>query len=146
MPEAQRSFEYFEEVYKQGLVSTASLQRVVLVLYERILLLLKQAQASGHDLTLMRRHLAQAQQVLAHLLRMFMENQSLRSLYLSHERIAQQLVEVFRQKPFQAALLNDCIKRIETYQETLRHQLQIRNHFPDEEPARLNVRRQPPMV
>ncbi|MEZ0369037.1 MAG: hypothetical protein ACAI44_08145 [Candidatus Sericytochromatia bacterium] len=138
-----RPFEYFEEYYKQGLVSTASIQRVVLALYERILLLLKRALACEQDITAMRRNVAQAQQIMTHLLGLFLDHQSLKPLYVSHERIAQLLTDIFRQRRYQPQLLNEGISRIEAYQTALRQQLQIKAHFPDEGAARLNVRRSP---
>ena len=136
-----RPFQYFEEYYKQGLVSSSSIQRVVLVLYERMILLLKQALGCEQDITAMRRYLSQAQQVLTHLLGMFLEYDSLKGLYPSHERLSLQLTELFRTRRYQPQLLKDSIRRVESFHELLRQELQIKKHFPDQGAARLNVRR-----
>lgn len=134
------SFEQCEEFYKQGLVHTVSVQRMVLVLYERLLLLVKQARAS-EDQKQLRKQLAQAQQVLTHMLRLFLDNSSLGGLYQSHDRIGQQLTEAFRQRRFQPEALDEPIRRLENYQALWNQQMQIRPRFPDEAAARLNIRR-----
>lgn len=138
-----QDFGSCEESYKQGMVSTTSIQRTVLALYERILLLLKKAIESVSNLPLVRRYLVQVQQILTHLLQLFLEHVGFQSLYLSHERIAQQLSDIFRQESAQFDLLRGCYQRIESYRDELCQQLNIRKRFPNEAVARLNIRRQP---
>lgn len=137
--------EFIEEYYKQGLVSTASVPRVLLLLYERLLLLLIQAIDSESDPLLMWQRLAQTQQILAHMLELFLQSQdsAYGVLYLSHEAIAQELAVIFRQRSFRPEQLKACHQQLEVYYLAWQQELQVRKRFPNEAAARLNVRRQP---
>ena len=131
-----------EELYKQGLVSTASVPRVVLLMYERLLLLLKQALACEQDLPGLHCHLAQASQILSHLLGMFLQSEdpAYRTLYLEHEQLAQELTEIFR-RPGQGEALARCYHRLEAYHAAWQQQLHLRPPLPDPASEGLNVKR-----
>ncbi|MEZ0369036.1 MAG: hypothetical protein ACAI44_08140 [Candidatus Sericytochromatia bacterium] len=139
----QKLPEEVEEYYSQGMVDTASVARVVLVLYERLLLLLKRALVSGQDLPAMLRYLAHAQVLLTHLLKVFLQSKDkhYRELYTDHERIARQLAALFLQRPLPFDLLQSCYQDLESYFEAWEQQLQIRHHLPEPRPISLNVKR-----
>lgn len=111
-----------EEYYKQGLVSTASLPRVLLLLYERLLRLLRQ---SLLDRAGARSHIRQAQTLLQQMLGLFLEvdETAYQALYLTHQDLLQELTLALNEASDDR--LKACYVRLEQYDAAWKSQLQI---------------------
>ncbi|PKL77111.1 MAG: hypothetical protein CVV27_06815 [Candidatus Melainabacteria bacterium HGW-Melainabacteria-1] len=135
-----RDFEAFEERYKQGLVNTASVPRVALLLYDRLLLLHKEAITCIDEPLALRRLLQQAHAIMSHLANLFMQSDdpAWQALHLSHDRQARQLGWLFRQPRVELSHLADSAGQIRAFQEAWDQQLRIRRRQPV---TGLNVRR-----
>lgn len=133
-----------DEPYRRTLVDTASVPRAILLLYDRLILLLEQALASSvlrPEQT--RQTLTLASQVLTHLLTLFAhsEERAYQQLLLSHERLAQELQEIFLTGVPAAPAIATVLQTLRTYRDTWRRQLHIRRRHLCR-PGPLNVRRQ----
>lgn len=124
--------EYFEEFYKQGLLSTASVPRVILLLYDRLSLLLQQAlELQARDLPLSHRYAVQAQSLLGELLNIFLQSkeEAYAQLYTSHAEIERRLVASLDSR-FDSAEVQTLYQLLERYRTAWRSQLQIRPRQP----------------
>ena len=136
------SFQHFEEFYKQGLLSTASVPRMVILLYERLEKSLEQAIRCVSDPNSHRQSVEMSQQILNHLLKIFMQSDdhAYDQLYLSHEQLAQKLAK--SSKSADSSQLAECLNIIKTYHQSWRQQQQIkRRHLRTSQTPPLNVRR-----
>lgn len=125
--------EYFEALYKQGAVNTASVPRVILMLYDRIILFLGQALEQIHDLSekqaLSRRFLKQALPILNHLLSVFLQSEepAYLGLHNSHALLLGQLSAEIQKNPLDYECLFGIHKQLNNYRRAWREQLQIRS-------------------
>lgn len=133
--------EQAEEIYRQNLVTTASVPRLALLLYAKMLKLLKQLQAPI-TLNQWRRQLQAVHQLLTHLLGVFSQSQAPAYLQLcqSHEALAQKLSQLFVQPHPDPNALKPIIATLETFQAAWQQQLNIIPRQPAAPPA-LNVKR-----
>ena len=132
--------EAIEEYYKQGMASTVSVPRVLLLLYERSLRLLRLALAAeGIE---MQRGLVQAQKVLGQMLELLLQSpEADQALYQSHLELSQSLSQAYRRNSKE--LLRASYAKLELYYGAWQEELQIRNRFAEPQAARLNVKRHP---
>jgi len=139
-----KSFESFEEHYKQGLVQSASVPRMVLMLYDKLLLTLKQALQFESDYLIWRQALTQASQILNHLMNVFLQSkdEAYLRLYTNHEPLSQKLSWVYQQKTVQLEEIIELIDKFQTYRKAWRQQLQIKSRQPmvlEQERSELDV-------
>lgn len=135
-----------DEAYRRALVDTASIPRAILLLYDRLILLLKQALAlSVLRPAQARQTLAVASQVLTHLIALFAhsEDPAYQQLQLSHEHLAQELQGIFRAGGNAAHRIAILLQQLRTYRDSWRWQLNIRRRHHNR-PGPLNIRLKPP--
>ncbi len=130
--------ENAESIYKQNLVENSSVPRLSLMLYERMLQILK-ALSLASDLSIKKKGLTQVHQMLSHLIQVY--GQSNDSAYLnllqSHEALAQIVSQAFQQP--QQADIQSLIKQIQDFRRAWSQELSIKTRKTREYPG-LNVR------
>ena len=137
----QSDFNTSEEVYKQNLLQTVSTPRLALMLYSRMLLILRQTEPKS-PLNQWRRQIHAVHQTLTHLITLFSSTQE--PVYIKlcreHDLLAQQLSQIFSQNDLQASHLQALIVKIEAFESAWKQHLQIKPRQPIPR-TNLNIRR-----
>jgi len=132
-----------DEAYRRAQVDTASVPRAILLLYDKLLQVLEQAQAASTlNPHAARQRLSIASQILTHLLAIFIHShdEAYQQLYLSHEQLSQKLSRLFRQGGSDPQAIAEFTHTLRTYRETWRKQLKILPPRQRKRPGTLNVR------
>ena len=127
-----------EIIYKQNVVESSSIPRLSLMLYGRMIQILK-ALARASDLSIKKKGLMQVHQMLSHLVQVYGQSNdpAYTRLMASHEALTQQISRLF-QAP-QTADIQAIIKQVQDFRRAWTEQLGIKNRKAREYPG-LNVR------
>jgi flagellin-specific chaperone FliS len=134
-----------DEAYRQALLDSASVPRAVLLLYERLMLVLRHAQAAcSQSPNTVRHWLSIAYEVLSSLMGIFSQSSdpAYISLYQSHDLLAKKLAQTFQSVENPAQEISEIKETIHGYYLAWKRQLKIRPRQRKIN-GRLNVRPMP---
>lgn len=132
-----------ENLYKQGTLDSASVPRVLLMLYDKLLLLLKSVHGCWQtEQKLAHSQLIQAHDILSHMMVMFMhsEAQAYHELHRQHEVLAQELTQLFQLPADSAVRLSRLREALETQRRAWRSNMKLKKRVLNAPPP-LNVKR-----